>query len=479
MRRPITPEQVKELASILDSSTRLYTSADGEGYDKLIARWADNAVKQAGVVAVPVTYEEVAKLVKFASDNNIDLAVRGGGHSTGGTSSTEGGLCIDLSSMRDVKIDTASKHIIAQGGAMWVDVDNAAIEKGLATVGGTVNHTGIGGLSLGGGFGWLAGMYGCVCDNIVAAKVVVADGRLLSVSEKENADLFWAIRGAGHNFGVVVEFTFQGHDQLNEVYAGGIVFPSDKLSQIVEALNRMMGSGDPKGAAVLVFARPPTAPAPVIVTNVFYNGDQEAAEKYLKPLLDLGPIANMAKMMPYNMVNGLLNAMATHGRRKSIKAVTLTNVVEPAFVQELFDDYVKVTGENPDLAHTFMGMEFYDLGKINSIPIESMAFANRGDYRAGVVGLEWTNDKMDQENRDWGRMIQAKCRQKIIDSEEYSPQTTKTALEYANYLEPGDFMGDKPFGVNQRRLAVLKAKYDPDCLFYKTSPIAPLVTARN
>ncbi|PTB62535.1 FAD-binding domain-containing protein [Trichoderma citrinoviride] len=479
MRKAITAEQIKELASLVDSSTRLFTRADGEEYDKLIARWADNAVKQAGVVAVPVQYEEVAKLVKFAADRHIDLAVRGGGHSTGGTSSTEGGLSLDLSSMRDVRIDTASKHIIAQGGAMWADVDNAAIEKGLATVGGTVNHTGIGGLSLGGGFGWLAGMYGCVVDNIVAAKVVIADGRLLSVSEKENADLFWAIRGAGHNFGVVVEFTFQGHDQTNEVYAGSVVFTADKLLAIVETLNKLMESGDAKGAAILVFARPPTAPAPVVVTNVFYNGDQAAAEEYFKLLFDLGPVANMAKMMPYNHVNGLLNAMATHGRRKSIKAVTLTNNVEPAFIQELFNDYVKVTGDNSDLAHTFVGMEFYNLEKLNSIPIEAMAFANRGPYRAGVVGLEWTNDKMDEENRDWGRMIQAKCRQKIINSKEYSPETTKTALEYANYLEPGDLMGDKPFGVNQRRLAVLKQKYDPGCVFYKTSPIAPLVTARN
>ncbi|KAL6871971.1 FAD-binding domain-containing protein [Trichoderma novae-zelandiae] len=479
MRKAITAEQVKELASILDSSTRLFIREDGEEYDKLIARWADNAIKHAGVVAVPVAYEEVSKLVKFASDNGIDLAVRGGGHSTGGTSSTEGGLSIDLSSMRDVRIDTASKLIIAQGGAMWVDVDNAAIEKGLATVGGTVNHTGVGGLSLGGGFGWLAGMYGCVCDNIVAAKVVTADGSLLSVSEKENADLFWALRGAGHNFGVVVEFTFQGHDQPNEVYAGGIVFTADKLLAIVETLNRMMGSGDPKGAVVLVFARPPTLPAPAIVTNSFYNGDQASAEKYLKPLLDLGPVANMAKMMPYNLVNGLLNPIATHGGRKSIKAVTLADTVEPLFVQELFNDYVKVTDENPDLAQTFIGMEFYDLGKINSIPIESMAFANRGPYRAGVLGLVWTNAKQDEENRAWGRMIQAKCRQRVIDSDEYSPETTKTALEYANYLEPGDLRGDKPFGVNQRRLAVLKQKYDPGCLFYKTSPIAPLVTARN
>ncbi|UKZ81241.1 hypothetical protein TrVFT333_009013 [Trichoderma virens FT-333] len=460
MRYTITREQIKELAAQLGPSTRLFTSADGQEYEKLIARWADNAVRQAGAVAVPVAYEEVSKL--------------GGGHSTGGCSSSEGGLVIDLSGMRNVSVDKDSKLITAQGGALWEDVDNAAIEKDFATVGGTVNHTGIGGLTLGGGLGWLTGLYGTVVDNLVSAKVVIADGSLLTASENENTDLFWAIRGAGHNFGVTVEFTLQGHDQTNEVYAGGVVFTPDKLIAIIDTLNAKMKSPDPKAGIILVFASPPTMPGPVVVANVFYNGDQAAAEECFDSLFKLGPVVNTAKMMPYNHVNGLFNAMATHGRRKSIKAITLTDHVDAAFVQELFDNYAQKMKENPDLAMTFMGIEFYDVTKLNSVPIESMAFANRGLYRAGIIGLEWTDAQKDLENRAWGRSIQDKCRQRIIDSNQYSPETTKTALEYANYIEPGDLVDKRPFGINQRRLEILKQKFDPDCLFHKTTPVVPL-----
>ncbi|KAL7913399.1 hypothetical protein GGI35DRAFT_437338 [Trichoderma velutinum] len=474
MKLPITGEQIKDLAAQLDPSTKLFTRADGQEYEQLIARWADNAIRQAGVVAVPVAYEEVSKLVKFASDNKLDIAVRGGGHSTGGCSSTEGGLVIDLSGMRKVTVDKDSKLIIAQGGALWADVDNAAIEKGLATVGGTVNHTGIGGLTLGGGLGWLTGLYGTVVDNLVSVKVVIADGSLLTASEKENADLFWAIRGAGHNFGAVVEFTLRGHDQPNEVYAGGYVFTPDKLTAIIDGLNTKMKNPDPKASVILVFASPPTMPGPIVVTNLFYNGDQAAAEKCYDFLLKLEPVANMAKMMPYNHVNGLLNPMATHGRRKSLKAVTLTHDVDAAFVQELFDEYARKMKENPDLAMTFVGIEFYDTTKLNNVPIESMAFANRGPYRAGIVGLEWTDSQKDMENRLWGRDLQAKCRQHVIDKNQYSPETTKTALEYANYIEPDDLIDKKPFGANQQRLEMLKHKFDPDCLFNKTSPLVPL-----
>lgn len=447
----------------------------------------------------------MSKLVKFASDNKLDLAVKGGGHSTGGCSSTDGGLAIDLSGLRNVRVDKDSKLIIAQGGALWEDVDNAAIEKGLATVGGTVNHTGIGGLTLGGGLGWLTGLYGTTIDNLVAAKVVIANGSLLSVSEKENNDLYWAIRGAGHNFGVVVEFTIQGHDQTNEVYAGGVVFTPDKLTAVIDGFNARMKTSDPRASSVVVFAKPPGMPSAVVAVNIFYNGDQAAAEKYFDFLFSLQPVVNTAKMMPYNHVNGLLNAMATHGRRKALKALTLTSQVDTAFVQEVFDDYSRQIEANPDMAATFVGIEFYDLRKLESVPIESTSYANRGSYRAGIIGLEWTDPQKDEENRAWGRAIQSRCRQRIINSKEFSPEN-KTALEYANYLErkyyssisflhsllsffnfikililttAGDIMGDKPFGVNQRRLAILKQKYDPDFMFNKTSPIAPLRLEKN
>ncbi|KAL7923524.1 hypothetical protein ACQKWADRAFT_51966 [Trichoderma austrokoningii] len=478
MRHPITTQQIKELATQLDPSTRLLTAADGDDYEKLIARWADNAVKRAGAVAVPVSYEEVSKLVKFASTNKLDVAVRGGGHSTGATSSTEGGLTIDLSGMRAVKVDKASKLIVAQGGCLWGDVDNAAIEKGLATVGGTVNHTGIGGLTLGGGLGWLTGLYGAVIDNLVAAKVVVADGRILAVSDNENADLFWAIRGAGHNFGVVVEFTLRAHEQTNEVYAGGLVFTPDKLTSLVDGFNTRMRTPKPQAAGMIVFAKPPGVPVPMVPIHVFYNGDEAEAKEYFKFLFDLEPVAITAKMMPYNHLNELLNPMATHGRRKALKAVTVTNHIDSAFVQELYNDYAQQLEKNPDMSASFLGIEIHDVSKIQSVPLESMAFANRGPYRPGIVGLEWTDPTMDEQNRAWGRMIQAKCRQAIIDSQEFAGDT-KTSLEYANYVEPGDLITDKPFGVNQQRLAELKQKYDPDVMFNKTNPITPLRTAAN
>lgn len=360
--------------------------------------------------------------------------MRGGGHSTGGTSSTDGGLTIDLSGMRAVKVDKDAKLIVAQGGALWEDVDNAAIEKGLATVGGTVNHTGIGGLTLGGGMGWLSGMYGTVVDNLVAAKIVVADGRILPVSENENTDLFWAIRGAGHNFGVAVEFTFRGYDQTNEIYAGGLVFTPDKLTSVVEGFNTRMKTPEPQAAGMIVFAKPPGMPVAVVVANVFYNGDEDAAKEYFKFLFDLQPVAVTAKMMPYNHLNALLNPMATHGRRKALKAVTVTNHIDPAFVQELYNDYAQQIEKNPDMSATFIGIEIHDVSKIKSVPLESMAFSNRGPYRPGIVGLEWTDPKMDEENRAWGRMIQARCRQAIIDSNEYSGDS-KNSLEYANYVE--------------------------------------------
>lgn len=333
-----------------------------------------------------------------------------------------------------MKVDKDSKLIVAQGGALWEDVDNAAIEKGLATVGGTVNHTGIGGLTLGGGMGWLSGLYGTVVDNLVAAKVVVADGRILSVSENENADLFWAIRGAGHNFGVTVEFTLRAYDQPNEIYAGGLVFTPDKLTPLVDGFNTKMKTSDPKGAGMILFAKPPGAPVAMVIVNLFYNDDEAVAREYFKFLFDLQPIAITAKMMPYNHLNGLMNPMATHGRRKALKAVTVTNHIDAAFVQELYNDYSQQVEKNPDMSASFLGIEIHDASKIQSIPLESMAFSNRGPYRPGIVGLEWTDPKMDEGNRAWGRTIQAKCRQAIIDSKEFTGDT-KTSLEYANYVE--------------------------------------------
>ncbi|KAJ2978074.1 hypothetical protein NQ176_g4016 [Zarea fungicola] len=345
-----------------------------------------------------------------------------------------GGLVIDLSEMRKVTVDEATKQIHAQGGALWEDVDNAAASKGLATVGGTVNHTGVGGLTLGGGFGWLSGQYGTTVDNLVSARIVVANGDILTASVQENSDLFWAIRGAGHNFGVVVEFVLRGHDQPDEVYAGSIVFTPDKLTAVIESFNARMEKPDPKGGAMVVFAKPPDSPGPVVIVNLFYNGSQSDAEIYFKSVLDLESVANMMQSMPYRNVNGMLNAQAVPGGRRSLKAITFDQTVRPEYIQNLWDDFTSKLEEKPDLSESFLAIEFYDLAKTASIPVDATAFATRGQYRAGILGMKWSNADDDLANRAWARSIRDKCHEWIVSSPQYAP-ASGVIYEYGNYLE--------------------------------------------
>ena len=176
-------------------------------------------------------------MIRHAREHNIDIATCGGGHSVSGASSSDGGLVVDLSEMRQVTVDPTSRTISAQGGCIWADIDQKSAEYGLATVAGTVNHTGVGGLTLGGGYGWLSGEHGLAIDNLVAIQMVLADGSVVTANELKNTDLFWAVRGAGHNFGIATEFTFRAHPQNEMVFAGRLAFIPPQLPQIVDYIN--------------------------------------------------------------------------------------------------------------------------------------------------------------------------------------------------------------------------------------------------
>jgi FAD/FMN-containing dehydrogenase len=375
----------------------------------------------------------VSKVVAFASKHQLEVTVKGGGHSTGGTSATSGGLVIDLAKMRRVTVDKGKKIIVAQGGALWCDVDEAAAEHGLATVGGTVNHTGIGGLTLGGGYGWLSGLYGAVVDNLVGATVVIANGQILNTSETENSELFWAIRGAGHNFGVTVEFRYKAHDQPSLVYAGMLVFTPDKLEGIIDVLNERHVSADPRAAFQFAFAVPPGAPGPLIIVVCFYNGDETAALEYLAPVLELGPVSNDLRTIPYVQMNGLLNDMVKPGGRKAFKGGTFAPHVRKEFARWLFNEYISKVTQEPDLARSFLSIEFYSTAKIAEVPIEAMAFPTRGRYHAGVMALMWSDPTRDDDFRSWGRFLRRKCQEEIHQVE--SQLNSETVPEYANYSE--------------------------------------------
>ena len=206
----------------------------------------------------PKDNADVSLAIEFATSNNIPLAIKGGGHNPSGASSIDDGLCIDLARYFDTaRVDPEQRLVYVGGGAIWKTVDHAAIAHGLATPGGTVNDTGVGGLTLGGGYGWLTGEHGLVIDNLVQATVVLADGSVVTASSISHPDLFWGLRGGGCNFGVVTEFVFKVHPQRKTVFAGPLIFTPPQLGKLSEAVDQWRTLRGEKEATQVALTRSP------------------------------------------------------------------------------------------------------------------------------------------------------------------------------------------------------------------------------
>lgn len=314
--------------------------------------------------------------------------------------------------MRAVTVDPVAMTITAQGGCLWMDVDNAAAEHGLATVGGTVNHTGIGGLTLGGGYGWLSGKYGLTIDNLLAVQMVLADGSLVTASDSENSDLFWAIRGAGQAFGVAVEFTYRAHEQKSPVWAGRLGFLPNNVEAFAEAANQIIATPNENGGLFLGMTNAPPTFQPIILAIVYYNGPASEAESYFAPLLRLNPIMNTTALMPYPLLNTVINPAAVHGGRKCIKGATYTTPVRPAFFRSLYDDFLAFVAKIPD-AGALVVLEFVPVAKVCSVPHSATAFANRGQYQNAFVGPKCTDPINDAPCRAWAREMAGKFQEEM------------------------------------------------------------------
>ncbi|OJJ78979.1 FAD-binding oxidoreductase [Aspergillus glaucus CBS 516.65] len=453
------------LQSLKDALTSsLIFTPDSEGYQDSLRRWSDTGVKPAGIVVMPSKVADVQTALLWAQKHHVDLAIKGGGHSVAGTSSSQDGLVIDLSHLKAVSVDTAAKTVTVQGGATWKEVDEAAWEHGLAAVGGTVNHTGVGGLTLGGGYGWLSGLYGLTIDNLLSARVVLADGRLVTASESENPDLLWGLKGAGYNFGVVVEFTYRAHEQKNHVFAGIISFLPDKLEAVVEQLNETLLNPDPRGGVMCFLAQPPGAPVPMTNVLCYYNGTKEEGEKRYCGLLELGPVVNTLDMIPYSLLNSLQNPMATYGGRKSFKGIFYQPPMDPQFVRTILTDLTAKIQEDEDLKASALILEFFDMRKICEVPSTATAFASRNSTQNGIICLRWSDSSKDAQNRAWAREMQARWKEQLNTPDTDVPQ-------YINYAEPGDSAVSNIYGANLGRLQEIKAKYDPTNVFHKMHPI--------
>ena len=293
--------------------------------------------------------------------------------------------------MRGVTVDPEAQTITAEGGTIWEDVDSAAAKHGLATVGGTVNHTGVGGLTLGGGYGYLTGKYGLTIDNLLSVEVVLASGEAVTASKDTNADLFWAIRGAGQNFGVVTNFTFQGYPQENPVFAGPLVFPPTALPQIVEFMNKFHATNDGNQALLVGFSSPPPQNAPVILTQLFHNGTEEEGRAIFADLFKLEPLANMSGMVPYPVLNSLLNVSAGFDGRKLFGGGAFKLPLEPAFVEGVYREFQTFveSKDNFAVAQSLMLWEVVPYKKVMEVKNEETSFANRGDYYNVATMFKW------------------------------------------------------------------------------------------
>ncbi|KAK2882712.1 hypothetical protein FQN49_000074 [Arthroderma sp. PD_2] len=469
-KNPITTELIETLKSQVKSSEILIPSS--AGYADAIARWSDTAIKPAGAVLLATNAEDISYAVRLAQQHNVDLAVRGGGHSVAGTSSSDGGLVVDLSRMRKVTVDEDRRTITAQGGCLWVDVDEAGAKYGLATVGGTVNHTGIGGLTLGGGYGWLSPKYGLVIDNLLSATLVLADGRVVKTSATEEPDLFWAVRGAGHNFGVAVDFTYQAYDQVDQVFSGLVIFHPDKLEAIIEVLNDTLDHPDEDSAAACVFAMQPTSPDPMVATFIFHRGCEKNGREAFKGLYALDPIMDDAKMVPYSTVNSLQNRIAGHGGRRNLKGLFFSHPMRPAFARSVLDMYTEKMAADPDLTGSAVLLEFFDMRKCVEVPMDATSCSNRGMSLNGILTSRWCDEASDLANRQWGRDMQQMF---VKEMEENSTMPAEEVPQYINYAEPGDAAFSKMYGIHTGKLQRLKGRYDPTGVFGKLYPILSTV----
>ena len=370
-KRSITDNDITTLRALLSHTEAQVLSPSDASYTSTVERWSRAAEKPAGVSIVPTCGTEVSIAIRYATERNIDVAVKGGGHSTAGASSTHGGMLIDLGSgMNQVTVDVEKRLLHVDGGALWGTVDEAAWKHGLATVGGTVADTGVGGLTLGAGYGVLTGEHGLVIDNLISATVVLANGDIVRASDTENADMFWALRGAGQNFGVTTEFVLGAFPQ-KEMFTGMLLFAptEENVTKLTKAVNMLYKiQHTPQGPTsncagramtLFAFAKPPPAGGQIVILVLLaFNGPEAEGREMYKEFIEVGPIMDTLRMAPYCDVNK--QAPAERGMRSSMKGAAFIMPMRDEFVLEMLKSYEDFTSSNDDTAASVLAWELYD-----------------------------------------------------------------------------------------------------------------------
>lgn len=439
-----------------------------DDYNAARAVWNGTVDRRPRVIARCRSTDDVAAAVRFARDRDLEIAVRGGGHNVAGTAVCDDGLVIDLSAMRTVSVDPAGRTALVQGGALWGDVDHQTQEHGLATTGGIVSHTGVGGLSLGGGIGWLMRKHGLTVDNLVAAEVVTADGEIIWASADDHPDLFWALRGGGGNFGIVSSFRFALHLLGPTVIAGPVFWAAEDTADVLRFYREFVADAPDELTNIVRLGTIPQLPAvdedlhfrPAIAVASCHAGSIEDGERAVRALRRFGtPLVDLVGPTRYVDHQSGIDDTVPHGWHYYWKATNLTG---------LSDEVIDIVAEhafNATSPRSYAAM-FHMGGAVARTPRDATAYQGRDSDHNIIIDAAWLpeqDDTVGAAETAWARGFLDALR-------------PYRAGVYVNFLDSDDdtsrvreAYGDDTY----RRLVDVKAKYDPENVFHNNKNIQP------
>ncbi|MBI4339761.1 MAG: FAD-binding oxidoreductase [Chloroflexi bacterium] len=437
---------------------------DDPGYDEARTIWNAMIDRRPAIIVRCVGVADVVQAVNFAREHDLLVAVRGGGHNIAGNAVCDGGLMIDLSAMKSVRVDPVARRAFVEPGATLGDMDRETQAFGLATPLGINSTTGVAGLTLGGGFGWLSRKHGMTVDNLVSADVVTADGKLVRANEKENAELFWGIRGGGGNLGIVTMFEFQLHPVGPEVFSGLIVYPLDQAKTVLTRYAEFVkGMSDDLCVWVVMRKAPPLPFLPqevhgkeVVVLAACHAGDPGEGQRAVAPLLSFGkPVGQHLGVQPYTAWQSAFDPLLTPGARNYWKSHNLTNLTGAA-IDAVVQQLTSLPSPQCEIFFGLIG------GKASRIPRDATAYAHRDTLFAMNIHGRWEQASEDERGIAWTRHA----------FQSMTPYATGGV--YVNFMtqEETDRVG-AAYGPSYERLRGLKRRYDPTNLFRLNQNIAP------
>lgn len=408
------------------------------------------------LIACCTNSADVATAIELARSERLPISVRGGGHGVAGNAICHEGLVIDLSRMRETSVDPIKREMVAGAGVLWGEFDRAAEAYQLATTGGQVSHTGIAGLTLGGGFGYLMGKHGAACDNLLSVELVTAMGEVLTASDEAHPDLFWAIRGAGANFGVVTKLRYRLHP-LPRVLAGMLLHPRARAAEFIDFYREFLPNTPEELYTTLAFLNTPDG-TPVVGVIVVHSGSIAEGERVLVPLRKFGPpIADLIRPMRYTEAQRLVDDAVPIGNRYYWKS---------NFTRAVSNELAEILHRGADAMPSprSMILLFEMKGAIRRVPKDAMAFDHRDPNFEMSIIAEWTDPADDAANIAWARDLWGNTQPFVMSSVysnhmtgDESPERVQSAYGSSKYA----------------RLARLKAQYDPTNLFRMNHNIAP------